>query len=223
VGYDTSTRLILGVIMVIALMLSASFHEFSHALAAHLCGDDTAKEDGRLTPNPLKHMDPFGSVLLPLLLYFSNGPMIAYAKPVPYNPYRLKNRKVDEAIVAVAGPLSNLLLAVVCALVLRLGDAMLVGSDITTRFYFEVILSTLVYLNLSLCFFNILPIPPLDGSKIITLFLPLEARDRYYAIERYALPILIVLLWVLPSFAGIDLIGMYFNVTVEPLYEFLCW
>lgn len=216
-------RLIYGVIAVVVMMVSASLHEFSHALAAHLCGDDTAKEDGRLTPNPLKHMDPFGSFLLPLILWFTNGPMIAYAKPVPYNPYRLRNRKYDEAIVALAGPLANIVLALICALLGRIGLNALVGTSGGWLTYFVSIMFTMVYLNLSLFFFNILPIPPLDGSKIITIFLPVSARDRYYGIERYALAILIVLLWVVPSFTSIDPIGMYFNVTVEPLYEFLCW
>ena len=97
------------------VVISASLHEFGHAFAAHCCGDDTAKEQGRLTINPLAHIDPFGSVLLPFLLVMSGFGYMAYAKPVPYNPYRLKNPRRDEVIVAVAGPVANVLQALVGA------------------------------------------------------------------------------------------------------------
>ena len=209
-------------ISVLALVMGSSFHEASHALAAHLCGDDTAKEAGRLTLNPLSHIDPVGSVLLPVAQVFLHGPIIAFAKPVPYNPYRLKNRKTDEAIVAVAGPLSNLVQALLCAALYQAAKAAYLSSFAEGWLCVAQALSVFVYVNLMLCFFNLLPIPPLDGSKVIGIFLPIEARERFYVIERYAMLVLIVLLWVLPSVAGIDLMGSYLDATALPLYDVLC-
>ena len=209
-------------ISVLALVMGSSFHEASHALAAHLCGDDTAKEAGRLTLNPLSHIDPVGSVLLPAAQVFLHGPIIAFAKPVPSTPYRLKNRKTDEAIVAVAGPLSNLVQALLCAALYQAAKAAYLSCFAEGWLCVAQALSVFVYVNLMLCFFNLLPIPPLDGSKVIGIFLPVEARERFYVIERYAMLVLIVVLWVLPSVAGIDLIGSYLDATALPLYDVLC-
>ena len=213
------------------VILSSSLHEFGHAFAAYQCGDPTAKEQGRLTINPLAHIDPVGSVLLPLLLVLSGGGYIAYAKPVPYNPNRLRNPKRDEVIVALAGPMMNILQAVVGGLVFRGLMAMLQGdpgggfaqSVLSNGWGYWVLRAVTLYVvvNCSLAFFNLLPIPPLDGSAIISPFLSGKARETYYTVQRYSLPITLALIWILPRFTGIDPIGWWFSFTAQPLINLL--
>ncbi len=145
------------------IILSAIFHEYAHAYAAYRMGDPTAKNMGRLTLNPLAHMDPIGTVMLPLFLLFFVGGFIGYAKPVPYNPYNLRDAKYGSAKVAVAGPLSNFFIALIFALVVRFFD--LTG-------FLSIAFSWIVYINIFLGLFNLIPIPPLDGSKILSIFFP---------------------------------------------------
>ena len=142
-----------------------------HGVAADKLGDPTARYAGRLTLNPLPHLDPFGSILLPILLAFSGSPFLfGWAKPVPYNPFNLtKSRKYGEAIVAGAGPAANYAIALVCALIIQLG---IFGS-------INDVLFLVVVINIMLGTFNLIPIPPLDGSKVLTAFLPLGARMGY--------------------------------------------
>lgn len=220
----------LKLISVALVILSASLHEFGHAFAAYRCGDPTAKEQGRLTLNPLAHIDPFGSVLLPVLLVLSGMGYIAYAKPVPYNPNRLKNPKRDEVIVAFAGPIANILQAVVGAVVFRALDAQLdAGNRVLIdsfqtggwAFWLMQVLYIYISVNCSLAFFNLLPIPPLDGSAIISPLLSGEARRTYYQVQRYALPITLGLIWLLPRFTGINPIGWWFSITADPLFNLL--
>lgn len=151
----------------IIIVLSAVFHEYAHAFAAYSMGDPTAKNMGRLTLNPVAHMDPIGTVLLPIFLLYFVGGFIGYAKPVPYNPYNLSDQKWGETKVAVAGPLSNFFIAIVVALVLRFTE--LEG-------FTHIALSWIVYINIILGLFNLIPIPPLDGSKILTSFYPGYSR-----------------------------------------------
>ena len=202
-------QLIVSVVSVLLIIFSASLHEFGHAYAAHLCGDDTAKEQGRLTINPLAHIDPFGSVVLPLILVLSGFGYMAYAKPVPYNPYRLKNPARDEMLVALAGPLCNLIQAAVGSVLFHLALLLLYG-DTHNFFYFyfvgseldawiPLILQLYVQINCSLAVFNLLPIPPLDGSKIISPLFKGEARNLYYKVQYYALPITMALIWLVPT------------------------
>lgn len=153
----------------IVIVLSAVFHEYAHAYMAFRLGDRTAFHAGRLTLNPFAHLDLFGTVLLPLLLLFTSGAFIGWAKPVPYNPYALSDQKRGSLKVAAAGPLSNIAIAVVLALVVRIG--VMVGFD-------ELVVSLLgfvVYVNLFLALFNLIPIPPLDGSKILGDLFPKAA------------------------------------------------
>lgn len=160
--------------IIVALILSIVLHEVAHGYAANWLGDPTARLSGRLNPNPLVHIDPLGSVIVPALLFLSNaGFLFGWAKPVPYNPYNLRNQRWGEAMVAAAGPLTNLLLALIFALLIRFAVPLgLPGS------FFELA-SYIVYINILLACFNAIPIPPLDGSKVLEAFLPYQLRMKY--------------------------------------------
>lgn len=225
-GYSVD-RLISIAVTVLLVMFSAIVHEVAHGWAALRCGDATAKEAGRLTLDPRAHLDGFGSVLLPLVMALIGGPVFAFAKPVPYNPYRLRHPRRDELIVALAGPASNLLQALLGALVLRLAWDPIMGAAISGGLPLEVVsllidvLTTYVSVNLVLCFFNLIPLPPLDGSKVVLFFLTGEARAAYYRLEQYAMPILIVVLYVLPSLLRFDPLGIYLDWTAGGVYNLL--
>ena len=224
---DTLERLASIALTVLLVMFSAIVHEVAHGLAALACGDPTAKEHGRLTLNPAAHLDGFGSVLLPLVMALLGGPVFAFAKPVPYNPHRLRNPRRDELVVALAGPASNLLQALLGAGVLHLAwepltSAVLAGSlSIEVFGWIYTALYTYVAVNLVLCFFNLIPIPPLDGSKVVLYFLSGEARASYYRLQQYAMPILIVVLYLVPSMLRVDPVGMYLDVTAYRLLDLL--
>lgn len=212
----------------LAVIIGIVVHESAHALAAYILGDSTARSRGRISLNPLAHIDPFGTVLLPLLMVLAGGPVFAYAKPVPVYLGNLKNPKRDEVLVALAGPLSNILVAFVAALVygVLLGAVLIPGLSAGTLSLgfangIASFLVTLMSVNLSLAFFNLIPLPPLDGSSILVLFLKGEALRTYYEIQRYSMPILIIVLYLLPSITGIDLVGWYFEFTVYPLMNAL--
>ncbi|MFA6340907.1 MAG: site-2 protease family protein [Candidatus Paceibacterota bacterium] len=178
------------------LVFSVIIHEISHGFMALFFGDKTAEYEGRLTLNPIKHIDLFGSIILPLLLYLTSaGFMIGWAKPVPYNPYNLRNRKVAEPLVAFAGPFSNILVAIVFGVCVRLMiSAGMYGSPLILLF------SLVVLINIALAVFNLIPIPPLDGSKILFSILPVDRRFAFSAFaERYGLIILILIVAFIPN------------------------
>jgi Zn-dependent protease len=159
------------VFVVVVIIFSVVIHEVMHGVAADWLGDKTARYAGRLTLNPVPHIDPFGSIILPLLLTLSNSPIFfAWAKPVPYNPYNLKPGRFSEAIVAAAGPLSNLAIAVLMSVVIRL---QVFPQEM------NVILFSIVTVNTMLFLFNLIPVPPLDGSKVLEAFLPRSVQYRY--------------------------------------------
>lgn len=223
-SFDTLVSVAITVVLV---MLSAIVHEVAHGWVALRCGDATAKEAGRLTLDPRAHLDGFGSVVLPLVMALLGGPVFAFARPVPYDPRRLRHPRRDELFVALAGPASNVLQAFVGALVLRAAWDPLLAAVVSGVAPFEVvswvvtILSTYVSVNLVLCFFNLIPLPPLDGSKVVLFFLTGDARRAYYRIQEYAMPILVVALYVVPQLLHVDPIGRYLDATAGSLYGLL--
>lgn len=161
------------------LMFSIVIHEVSHGLVAYKLGDPTAKQLGRLSMNPIKHLDFTGSFLVPLISYLFGGFVFGWAKPVPYNPYNLRNQKWGPAMVAAAGPASNLIVALVFGFGLRFAGALPINAGIA--------MSLISYINLMLFVFNLMPIPPLDGSKILAPFLPYKYENWLLNLERYGL------------------------------------
>src|SRR3989338_8315594 len=154
------------------LIMSIVIHEVSHGLAANALGDPTAKYEGRLTLNPLKHLDPFGSVILPLLLLLATGgqgPIFGWAKPVPINPYNFKDQKWGELKVAISGPAVNFLIAIIFGLIIRFLSAQ-AGLNFPGTAPFLQLLSIVVFYNFLWALFNLVPIPPLDGSWILFNF-----------------------------------------------------
>ncbi|HAU07364.1 MAG: hypothetical protein UW46_C0010G0011 [Candidatus Yanofskybacteria bacterium GW2011_GWF1_44_227] len=167
--------LILAVKIVIVLY-SVVIHELSHGLMANSLGDPTAKRMGRLTLNPIRHLDIFGSIILPLLLYIVPPHLVfGYAKPVPYNPLLLRDKKLGPAKVAFAGPISNIVLALLFGLVMRFMPFLIYSSVIQELFVF------IIWINLALAIFNLMPIPPLDGHWLLMAFLP----DRFNAFKLF--------------------------------------
>lgn len=160
--------------MIIALIISVVIHEMAHGYAANWLGDPTARLAGRLNPNPLVHLDPFMSVILPALLIISGSPILfGAAKPVPYNPYNLTNQKWGEAIVAAAGPASNIFLAIIFAILVRNYELLSLSET-----FIELSVG-IIMLNIFLALFNLVPIPPLDGSKILPRLLPFRLAMKY--------------------------------------------
>lgn len=158
------------------LIMSVVIHEVSHGYVAEILGDPTARLAGRLTLNPIKHLDPFGSVIIPALLVLSGSSfLIGWAKPVPYNPYNLQKGKYGPGIVALAGPLSNFAIAIFFALLIRIGIFTSIGS--------LTLASYAVLINIALGFLNLIPVPPLDGSKVLSSFLPYKQYMKWQQIE----------------------------------------
>ena len=179
---------------IVILVMSIVIHEVSHGFMAETFGDETARDAGRLTLNPIPHLDIFGSILLPAFLVLAHSPvMFGWAKPVPYNPNNLSNRKWGTIAVASAGILANFLIAFIFGLFIRFAPYVLPGSLLTANFYF--ITSAIVIVNLALGIFNLIPIPPLDGSKILFSFLPEKAFSFMIVYERYALIFLLIFIF----------------------------
>ena len=199
---------------ILALIMSAILHEYAHGWVAYKLGDDTAKDAGRLTLNPIAHLDLFGSIILPLLLIMSKtGFIIGWAKPVPYNPHNLRDQKYGDLKVAIGGPATNFLLAILFGLVARLTpiagalkQSLIVnyfsgnhdfllnqmqGSMMASVFVLSIIA---VFINLLLMIFNLIPIPPLDGSKVLMTFLSADWKMKFHKIEPYGIFIILFLL-----------------------------
>jgi len=190
---DANT-LVNGLISYLGLIILLTFHEFGHAWTALKCGDDTAKLQGRVSLNPIVHIDPIGTVLLPLAMIFLpfgiSRFMIGWAKPVPVNPYNLRHPKVDDILVTMAGPGMNLLLAVVLVALVRVGLLLNLEPMASVCLQFAS-------LSLLLCFFNLIPIPPLDGSHILRILTDMS-WETYAAFARFGFIAVILVLNIKP-------------------------
>ena len=208
-----SLDFLLPALIVLAIMLLVAFpiHEFAHALAAFQLGDGTARLMGRLTIDPRAHFDPTGATLLAISMLLLGGG-IGWAKPTPYNPMNLRGGRWGEAIVAIAGPVSNFILAIAAAIPLRYINA--TGMDVGLL---QGVLDLFIRINLLLMVFNLIPIPPLDGSKLLYAFLePRTAWQVRATLEQYGLLILLAAIF-LPIFGGNTLIGVVFAEVFDPL------
>ena len=179
----------------VAVIVGIVIHESAHAAAAWALGDKTARSRGRVSLNPLNHIDPFGTIILPLLMLAAGGPVFAFAKPVPVYLNNLKHPKRDEVLVSAAGPASNIALACLAAILMHL-----TYGNLYTSMSFAVASqimnfgATFIVVNLSLAFFNLIPIPPLDGGRILRGLLPSSGRSLLDRIEPYGMVILVVLM-----------------------------
>lgn len=180
---------------IIILIMSVVVHEVSHGYMAYFFGDPTAKFAGRLTLNPLRHLDINGSVIVPTITYMLTGFIFGWAKPVPYNPYNLKNAKVGEPMVALAGPLSNFLVAIIFSLLIRFSGELGIASG-----SFISAAGLIVFINLLLGIFNLIPIPPLDGSKVLFGILPYRLVYVREFLEKNYLWLIFLFIFVLWKF-----------------------
>ena len=201
-------------VLLIMLLVAFPVHEFAHALAATQLGDSTPRLLGRLTLDPRAHFDPAGATILAVSMLVGVG--IGWAKPTPYNPMNLQGGRWGEAIIAIAGPVSNFILAIAAAIPLRYING--TGMDVP---FLEGVLTTFVAINLLLMVFNLIPIPPLDGSKVLYAFLDPRTGWKVRAIlEQYGLLILLGAMF-LPIFGGSTLIGVVFSEVFRPLISFV--
>jgi Zn-dependent protease len=183
------------IIIAFVFIMSVIIHEVAHGLAALWLGDPTAKYQGRLTLNPARHIDPIGSVLVPLITYLAGGFIFGWAKPVPYNPYNLRDQKYGPALVGAAGPLANILIALVFGFVLRV--LLVTGNvSISDGGLISIVFSYAAMINILLAFFNLIPIPPLDGSKLLFAFLPIREETKLQ-FEQFGLFFLFFAIYIL--------------------------
>jgi len=192
--------ILLGVVLV-----SMTLHEAMHAFMSYWLGDDTAEREGRLTLNPLAHIDPFLTILLPVVLLLSGGPLFGGAKPVPFNPSRVRYNEFGAMLVGIIGPLTNLLLAFI-----TFGLYVLTGGA-----FFGDILKIAVTINLGFFVFNMLPIPPLDGSRLLYYLAPKSARKIMESMEQYGIFIILILVLLFGQFFGtymLEAIHFFLNI-----------
>ncbi len=197
---------------IVPVLISVTMHEAAHGYAANLLGDDTAKKLGRVTLNPFKHIDRFGTVILPLLLILIKSPFIfGWAKPVPVMFHRLKNPLRDMVIVAIAGPLTNIALAIISASIL----SMMQNLSLLDNLWLVRTLINFIFINIILAVFNMIPIPPLDGGRVAVGLLPKYISYQLAKLERYGLFIIIGALFILP------LLGKQIGIPLEPIHWFI--
>jgi Zn-dependent protease len=195
---------------------SIVLHEISHGYVAYRLGDPTAKRAGRLTLNPLSHIDLLGTVVLPIMMLVLSGGsyFFGWAKPVPIDPRNFRNERAGMLLTAIAGPAMNVVLAIIVGLMSRAFPAAVFASGQFASI--GSLLAFFCYPNLVLAFFNLIPIPPLDGSRVVEWFLPDTARNTNSSIARYGFVILIGVTWMIPG-----LFNAYLAVTVVPIFGLL--
>jgi len=214
----SQSQLLYAVLDLLLIIPAIILHEVSHGYVAYMLGDPTAKNAGRLTLNPLAHVDIYGTIILPALMFLVAGFAIGYAKPVPINPMLMRktNPQTGMLLTGIAGPITNILLAIASAIVFRV----LTLFDLPGIVFYMVGFFTLI--NLVLAFFNLIPLPPLDGSRVVQWFLKGEALRKYSSLERYGILIVLGAAFLLPSFnPAWDVIGWYLGHTVYPISRFL--
>ena len=185
----------------VIIVLSATFHEYAHGFMAYRLGDSTAKNEGRLTLNPLAHIDLVGTVVIPLFLLFFSGIFIGWAKPVPYNPYNLRDQRYGSLKVGIAGPGANLLIALLLGMLIRLEGVGIMGNILSP--VFVQMLTLVVYINIFLALFNLIPLPPLDGSKIAMDLFPAFRNTILRAGFLGIFLALFMAFWILPYLANL--------------------
>ena len=183
-------------LIVAFLVISLGIHEAAHGWVALQCGDTTARDLGRITLNPIPHIDPFMTVILPLVMAMSHGPIFGGAKPVPVSYHRLRHPLRDMMLVALAGPASNFLLAILFTVALKAA----VANGYTSDQLMIKVLKGSVGFNLLLTVFNLVPIPPLDGSRVMAWLLPAGLRPSYVSLERFGLILVFALVFLVPGF-----------------------
>lgn len=193
------------VLVLISIVIALSIHEAMHGYVAHWLGDTTAYDAGRLTLNPLKHIDIFTTVLLPMVLILAHVPPIFAAKPVPFNPDRLKYDEFGAALVGVAGPLTNLVLAVIAAIIFRS-----TALDTSSMFYNFLIIFTEV--NIGFFIFNLIPVPPLDGSRLLYAFAPEPLQEFMQQLEAAGFLPMLLLIFVIFQFASTPIVNLENNL-----------
>jgi Zn-dependent protease len=202
---------ILGIIISLTILLFSSvLHEVVHCWVAYRLGDPTAKLMGRLTLNPIKHLDPYMSIIMPILLFIGSGGRFIFggAKPVPVDIFNLRDGIKDFALVSVMGPISNLVLAIIGAILMHIFLPNVSFSEATASGIFGYILSRIVYLNLLLAIFNLMPIPPLDGSRVFALLLPERTAASYLAFGSGPFGFMLLFFLLFFPIGGFSLIGL---------------
>jgi len=204
------------IIQILSILYAIVIHEFSHALAAYKQGDMTAKLNGRLTLNPIPHLDTFGTIILPAMLILSGSPLvIGWAKPVPINPSNFKNQRWGNTIVSLAGPAANLISAIIFVIILKV---VIVLGVVDFSNYLAVFLSYLIIINTVLMIFNLIPIPPLDGSKFLFDVLPAKYNNVKVFLSQQG-PWLLLILLIADSFLGLGIFGRIIGFFVNLIYS----
>ncbi len=213
---------IVDVLIVLGVIVgSMILHELAHGVVAYVLGDDTAKENGRLTLNPLKHLDPFMSIVVPILLYISGMPIFGGAKPVPIDPGNFKHRERDMALVGIAGPLTNFVLAFVFFLIGYWTGLFLIkdgGMYIDPNDIWSNLVASGVLVNLGFMIFNLIPIPPLDGSRVLYAIAPDGVRNVMLLMERFG----IIIIYALIVIMGGAFSSLIINAR-SGILSFFCW
>ena len=209
-------------VWLVPLVIAIVFHEVAHGLVARQLGDPTAEERGRLSLNPIRHIDPFGTIILPLALAVTHAPVFGWAKPVPVDYRRLNNPRRDMVLVALAGPGMNLLLALIGAAILTATISLSGGADEGAGLFIARNAVNFILINLFLGVFNLLPVPPFDGGHVVQGLLPPPLAHKFGQIGRYSLLVLMILLLVLPMISPrLNVVGRIISPIVDHIAKLM--